>query len=200
MHTFIKQASSFNYDEYLQMMEEWAMLGSNSSDSSNSKFNEFTKLNLARVKRLHKTILVKKELADKIKELKDEYAFLLLTESWCGDGAQNIPAIAEIAKLNPEKIKLRILLRDENPDVMDNYLTRGARAIPKLVVINNSTHKEEFVWGPRPMQAQNMLYKWKENPADKSWDEFEKELHTWYNNNKTEDLQNELYSLIKGLQ
>lgn len=107
--------------------------------------------------------------------------------------------IAEIAKLNPQKIKLYILLRDENPELMDKYLTNGARAIPKLVAVNETMNKETFVWGPKPFPAQELLRKWKRNPERKSWGDFEKELHSWYAKDKTQIIQSEFLDLLNGL-
>ena len=124
---------------------------------------------------------------------------MVLTEAWCGDSAQNLPVIAEIAKLNPEKIKLYIVLRDENPELMDKYLTNGARAIPKLIAVNETLDKETFIWGPRPVPAQQLLLNWKNNPADKTWDDFEKELHGWYAKDKTQTIQSEFLDLLNGL-
>lgn len=55
---------------------------------------------------------------------------LVLAEDWCGDVIDNLPVLARIAeesgKLNP-----RIFLRDQNPDLMDQYLKDGQfRSIP----------------------------------------------------------------------
>jgi hypothetical protein len=90
-------------------------------------------------------------------------------------------------------------LRDENPEMMDNYLTNGARAIPKLIAVNETLGKQAFVWGSRPAPAQELLRAWKKNPEGKLWDEFEKELHGWYAKDKTQSLQHEFIQLIYSL-
>ncbi len=82
---------------------------------------------------------------------------------------------------------------------MDKYLTNGARAIPKLIAVNETMNKETFVWGPRPFPAQELLRNWKNNPAGKSWGEFEKELHSWYAKDKTQTIQSEFLDLLNGL-
>jgi hypothetical protein len=77
---------------------------------------------------------------------------MVLTEPWCGDSAFLLPVIAEAAALN-DAVSLRILLRDDHLDVMDQYLTDGSRSIPKLVVLSNDG-TERCTWGPRPDGAQ----------------------------------------------
>jgi hypothetical protein len=55
---------------------------------------------------------------------------LVITEDWCGTSLAYVPRVAKLVQAHPE-IELRFFLRDENPDVMDQYLKRGLyRAIP----------------------------------------------------------------------
>jgi hypothetical protein len=57
---------------------------------------------------------------------------LVLAEAWCGDVYRELPTFARIAEATG--IDLRVFPRDENPDVMDEFLTNGkARAIPVFV-------------------------------------------------------------------
>jgi hypothetical protein len=199
MSTLLKELGLFTYESYLKHFEEWVKNGETSSLNPSPVLIEFTKLNFARTQRIHKTLLINQELKKAIENIQNIYSWIVLTEAWCGDSAQNLAVIAEIAKLNPDKIRLYILLRDENPEMMDNYLTNGARAIPKLIAVNETLGKEAFVWGPRPAPAQELLRAWKKNPEGKSWDEFEKELHGWYAKDKTESLQHEFIQLINSL-
>jgi hypothetical protein len=73
--------------------------------------------------------------------------WLLLTEDWCADSAFALPVIAAAA--DAASAELRILRRDEHPDVMDAYLSDGARSIPMLVAFSMSGD-ELFRWGSRP--------------------------------------------------
>lgn len=73
----------------------------------------------------------------------------MITEGWCGDAAQILPFINKISELN-EKIELKLVLRDQHPEVMDEFLTDGSRSIPKVVVLN----KENLdVLGDEPFYA-----------------------------------------------
>ncbi len=199
MSTLLTGLGLYTYESYLKKFEEWVQTGTTSSAPPSDALVEFTKLNWSRTQRIHKTIVLNPLLKYAVENIQHQYTWIVLTEAWCGDSAQNLPVIAEIAKLNPEKIKLFILLRNENPALMDNYLTNGARAIPKLIAVNETMSKEAFVWGPRPIPAQEMLKQWKKNPAGRSWDDFEKELHGWYAKDKTVTLQAEFLEIVKQL-
>jgi len=200
MSTFLKSLGLFTYESYLKHFEEWVEHGKTSSNNASKALIEFTKLNLARTQRIHKTIVIDPELKKSVESLQHNYTWMVITEAWCGDSAQNLPAIAEIAKLNPDKIKLYILLRDENPKMMDNYLTNGARAIPKLIAVNETLGKEAFIWGPRPAHARELLTAWKKNPEGKTWDEFEKKLHGWYAKDKSTSIQGEFIHIFSRLK
>lgn len=199
MSTLLTGLGLYTYESYLKKFEEWVQTATTSSAPPTAALVEFTKLNWSRTQRIHKTVVLNPLLKYAVENIQHQYTWIVLTEAWCGDSAQNLPVIAEIAKLNPEKIKLFILLRNENPALMDNYLTNGARAIPKLIAVNETLSKEAFVWGPRPKPAQEMLKNWKRNPAGRSWDDFEKELHGWYAKDKTTTLQAEFLEMVKQL-
>ena len=189
----------FTYESYLENFAGWVENKETSSKITTDALVEFTKLNLARTQRIHKTIAINPELKVLVEGLQHHYTWVVITEAWCGDSAQNLPVIAEIAKLNPEKIKLHILLRDENLKLMDQYLTNGARAIPKLFAVNDTLGTDAFVWGPRPASAQELLIAWKKNPEGKFWDDFEKELHGWYAKDKGQSLQQEFFQLLNSV-
>lgn len=199
MSTLLTEVGLLSYDSFQNKFNNWVKDGSTSSTNPTPDKIAFTKLNWSRSQRIHHTIDLSETLKMETSKLTHTYSWIVLTEAWCGDSAQNLPVIAEIAKLNPNKIKLYILLRDENLAFMDNYLTNGSMAIPKLVCIDETINKERFIWGPRPAAAQELLTQWKRDPGGKSWNDFEKELHSWYAKNKTQDIQKEFESLLNGL-
>jgi hypothetical protein len=77
---------------------------------------------------------------------------LVIAEDWCGDASNTVPIVAKLADMSPG-LELRIILRDENPEVMDQYLTNGARSIPIVIALNDDL-QEIGHWGPRPDQLQ----------------------------------------------
>jgi hypothetical protein len=62
---------------------------------------------------------------------------LVIAEDWCGDVIANFPIIGRIAQ-ESGKLNLRAFLRDQNLDLMDQYLLRGEfRAIPVFVFFDD---------------------------------------------------------------
>jgi hypothetical protein len=152
------------------------------------------KLNTHRSNRIHKTYKPSDELVGTINKVNEKQIWMVITEAWCGDSAQNVPFIAMIAKLN-NLIDLRIILRDDNLDIMDQYLTNGtSRSIPKLVAFDESGN-ELFQWGPRPVEAQNLVNELKSNGTTKK--EFTEKLHLWYGRNRGKAIEKEFINLLK---
>lgn len=83
-------------------------------------------------------------LADSSKPLR----IMVLTEPWCGDSSAIVPVLLKLLE-GMEQVEVRFLARDRHPDLMDRYLTRGGRAIPKIIVADEEFN-ELFNWGPRP--------------------------------------------------
>jgi len=80
---------------------------------------------------------------------------IALTEDWCGDAMLNNPILMKIAR--EANIEARFLLRDQNLELMDHYLTNGtSRAIPKYIFIDESGN-EVAVWGPRAPRLQQFI-------------------------------------------
>ncbi|MBC9794991.1 thioredoxin family protein [Sinomicrobium weinanense] len=190
------QGNIFNYSEYVAWMEELVRNGRTSGSKQTEALAGFTALNLKRTQRLDKTAKIEAELKELLSGLEQPQDWWVITEAWCGDGAQNIPVMAKMAAESNGMIRLHMILRDKNPDLMDRYLTNGARSIPKLAAFDPSGN-ELFTWGPRPEPAQQLLLDWKAAPGDRSWDDFEKELHTWYAKDKTQTMQQEFIALLK---
>ena len=79
---------------------------------------------------------------------------LVVTEPWCGDSLAIFPVIAKL--FTQAGCEIRIIQRDEHPDLIDQFLTNGGRAIP-IVIVLDETFNERFHWGPRPEQAQSIV-------------------------------------------
>jgi hypothetical protein len=100
---------------------------------------------------------------------------LVITEGWCGDSAQILPYMHKWALSNGHVI--RIVLRDENLDLMDQFLTNGARAVPMFLFINLEGVVEEQ-WGARPKVLQDAVAQWKSEGLTK--ETFITMIHKWY--------------------
>ncbi|MDQ4123410.1 MAG: thioredoxin family protein [Acidobacteriota bacterium] len=193
MQNYIEKAMTF--DEYNRLIDTVVAQGKTTGPNQNEELSEYTKLNQARMRRLFRTTELNKSLLDAVRNLKVNWIWLILTEAWCGDAAQNIPTIEKIAREN-DRIRTLYLLRDENLDLMDKYLTNGARAIPKLVCLDAETLEEIGTWGSRPQAAYDLFYNLKEQGLEKS--EIIEKIHRWYIENDTKSLQAEFETLLQN--
>jgi hypothetical protein len=165
-------------------------------DESEKKLFGYSKLNLHRISRIEKTYKVSEQICKNIMKITGPQIWMVLTEDWCGDSAQNLPYIAKIADCN-DYITLRILPRDKNLDIMDQYLTDGkSRSIPKLVAFDKNGN-ELFQWGPRPAEAQKLVLDLKAEGLSKN--EYNEKLHLWYGRNRGKNIENEFVELLKAL-
>jgi thiol-disulfide isomerase/thioredoxin len=153
---------------------------------------EFTKLNIQRMNRLDKTLLLIPELQEKIASTKRKMQWVMLAQGWCGDCAQLVPLFGKIAEQSQGKVELVIINPDERNDLMERFTTNGARSVPKVAIIDADNGEVLETLGPRPKPAQEIMLKWKAANGAISKDDFEKELHTWYAKDKTLTTQQEL--------
>jgi hypothetical protein len=65
---------------------------------------------------------------------------LAIAEAWCGDVYRELPTVARIAEVTG--MELRVFLRDENADIMDEFLSNDgkSRAIPVFVFYTVDMH------------------------------------------------------------
>jgi thioredoxin family protein len=82
------------------------------------------------------------------------YNILVVTEPWCGDSLAIFPVIAKL--FSAAGCEIRVIQRDEHTDLIDQYLTNGGKAIPLVIVLDESFN-ERFHWGPRPAPAQAIV-------------------------------------------
>ncbi|MET7255200.1 thioredoxin family protein [Dyadobacter fermentans] len=187
---------AYTYSEYMNLMEAVVLENRTTGPKQSEALAHYTKLNLARMQRLNKTASIHESLREAVDQIDIPQTWYILTEAWCGDAAQNIPTIVAASLSNP-LITVRFLLRDENPELMDAYLTNGGRSIPKLIAVDEDFN-EIFTWGPRPAGAQELLREYKANPV-KSYSEFSEDIQRWYIADKTQSLQNELQELLEAV-
>ena len=186
---------SMSFEQFYQLTEDLVKNeGTTGSDKSSAMVN-YTKLNFSRMKRILKTTPISDEVLNTVECLSDKLTWVVLVESWCGDAAQNLPVFAKIAEANPN-INLRILLRDDNLDVMNQYLTNGGMSIPKLIALDENLN-ELGTWGPRPKFLQDWMYENKANPK-MEMSELKEQFQIWYTKDKGQTLQKEMVSLMRA--
>ncbi len=191
MKDYIEKA--LTYTEYESLIDRLLADGKTTgSDHSDARVG-FTRLNRQRMNRLEKTVLVTDQLRTAAANIERPMIWLTITEGWCGDAAQNVPVLEKIASVS-DKIETRYILRDENPELMDQFLTSGSRSIPKLIALDAATLEVIGTWGPRPAAAQKLHIELKEKGVEKA--AINEELQRLYNADKGVSLQKELSDLF----
>jgi Thioredoxin len=106
---------------------------------------------------------------------------LVIAEDWCGDASNTVPVLARWVEQVPG-LELRIIRRDEHPEVMDRYLTNGTRSIP-IVIALDADFRELGHWGPRPTALQAWVMK---NRPTTPKAELYPQVRRWYARDKGE--------------
>ncbi|MEL7145064.1 MAG: thioredoxin family protein, partial [Bacteroidota bacterium] len=187
---------AYSYSSYRELMEDLVDQKSTTGPNKSEDMAYYTALNHQRMKRLDKTLKIDDDLAARIAAIDHEQTWVVITESWCGDAAQNVPVIEKLASLN-DQIELKLFLRDENLDIMDSYLTNGSRSIPKLVIFKRDNMKELGTWGPRPAALQEIYDAWRNDPNKVPYKEFNVTIQKWYAKDKAQEMQKELMEVFQ---
>lgn len=195
LNTIFKTA--LTYREYRELVDNLVLNGKTTGNNQTDKLVEFTKLNIQRMNRLDKTVQLSEQVISSLSKNIKSFQWLLIGDAWCGDCAQIIPVINKIAEAGKYTIEFRIISRDTYPELIETYLTNGAKAIPKLLVIDSDSNEVICSWGPRPKPAQEIMLNWKKNKDKITWEDFEKDLHLWYARDKGVTIINEFASLIE---
>lgn len=186
--------NSFSYKTYREYVSKLIQEGKSTGHTQTEDLLRYSELNESRLKRLDKTIKVVPEVESQIENLSKKYIWLAIAEGWCGDAAQIVPIINKMAEVS-DLIDLQIVLRDDNDELMSEFLTNGGKAIPKLIIIDAETNEVIADWGPRPEGAKKLIIDYK--AANGVVDEPAKiELQKWYLNDKGITTQNEIMALI----
>jgi len=128
--------------------------------------------------------------------------WLAITEGWCVDSAHSLPIIYKMSETNPN-IGMKVILRDAPPKIIDNFLTRSSRSIPKIICLDAESLVVLGTWGPRPIELQvkimlknkavNKLF---DNKDDAKAEDIGREMvaimKKWYRQDQTESIQAEV--------
>ena len=190
-------ATAYSYATYRQLIDQLLTEDRTTGPQQSAELTAYTALNVQRMSRLDKTTKLLPELASAAASLHGHYIGLVITEGWCGDAAQIVPVIEAVAQASAGHLRTAYILRDDNLDITDKYLTGSSRAIPKLVVLRADTLTEVLHWGPRPAEAQALLTKLKAEGM--AHDDYVREIHAWYAHDRTQATQHELLALVQQL-
>jgi hypothetical protein len=187
---------TISYTDYRALVRNLLAEGKSTGPEQSEDLTNYSLLNDRRMQRLDKKIKISEETIQEFQKIKQPQTWLVITEGWCGDAAQNLPVLNKIA-VTTDHIDLKVVLRDENLALMDLFLTNGGRSIPKLIALDKENNVIDS-WGPRPSVATKMVadYKEKNGVLDP---EFKQDLQVWYNKDKGQSVQEDFVSIAAKL-
>lgn len=185
---------AMNYSDFRREVQYLLNTNRVTGREQSDAFLHYTLMNEKRMDRWEKTFKIPTGAEEVVRDFRGEVVWLVITEGWCGDAAHALPIMKKMAELN-SGISLRMVIRDEHPELMDAFLTDGARAIPKLIMLDKETHAVLNTWGPRPSEAAAMVAQEKKEQGVLS-PEFRAQLQMWYNKDKGQNIARDLAGLI----
>lgn len=191
-------ANSITYETYRNTIDVLLKEGKSTGHEQSEALTHYSELNVTRMNRLDKTMIVADEFTKQLKDLKGDYLWLVISEGWCGDAAQLVPIFHKMAELSPN-IEMKIALRDDNDALMNLFLTNGARSIPKLIVIDKNTLEVLGDFGPRPQEAKQLIldYKAEHGVVDET---AKTNLQLWYLHDKGLSTQQEIMAVMAAAE
>ena len=191
MNQYLNRSVSFA--DYSRLVERLVREGATTGPNQSEAMVGYTKLNLQRMRRLAKRNSIDEEAAKALRNNKRSMIWLTITEVWCGDAAQNIPMIEKLAA-ESGLVETRYILRDENKELMECFLSNGSRSIPKLIALDAATFEILGTWGPRPQPAQDLFIEMRARGVEKT--QIMQALQYWYNENQGHSVQKEISDLV----
>ncbi|WP_347160023.1 thioredoxin family protein [Pontibacter chitinilyticus] len=185
-----------SYPAYRSVVEELVRQQKTTGPEQTERRIDLTRQNWQRMQEVESQYELLPALQELLQMHQPQWQWVVLAEAWCADCAALVPALAAIAAASPG-IKLRVLLRDENPNWMDSSLTKGSRAIPKLVCYAAASGEKLFSWGPRPLAIQEQLNRFQSDHPDAPAEEENLFLHTRYAQDRSKAVQQDLLALVQ---
>lgn len=183
--------TEMNFQQYLEHFERILHSPKPESPYDSPDYFNYTKLNWSRMNRWMKHGELTNQLKEVISQNKIGQEWIVITEPWCGDAAHVVPFIELTARALG--IQVHYEMRDTDPHRINDYLTNGGKAIPKLV-IKDGLGKDLISWGPRPEACQKIYEVLKNTNA--SFEEVKIALQNWYNADGGQEIMQEITELL----
>lgn len=183
---------AISFEEYFKNTEEIVNKNESELTDAEREMIEYYRLGVQRMSRMMKVYKPDEAQLKTLAEKNFKGKILIITEGWCGDAGQTVPAVSLFFE---GKNEVRLAYRDQNLDLIDQFLTDGTRSIPIVVILDEN---EEVIshWGPRPAYGKELLKKHKTDPEGYPKTQFYNDLQVYYAKNKGIDVINEILELI----
>ena len=180
--------NSLSYEHYLRHVTEKA-------SAESEEGTPFDALNLKRMRRWDKVLHISGDIREQLSSFSGQVNWLVITETWCGDGAHTIPVMHQLSELS-EAIDFGVVYRDAYPELMDHFLTEGTRSIPILIMMDKETFDVLGTFGPRPETLTELVRSEKQRKGKLS-DDFKVYIQKWYNKDKGQSTIDALVSMLE---
>lgn len=179
---------SITFSEYLNVAE----LRLQQTDPAN-EYHHYYELGLQRMHRTMSKFLVNEDELEVLKKKDFRGKILIISEPWCGDASTTVPVLSEF--FAAADVPVKIFLRDDDPELINRFLTNGSQSIPKVLIVDEDFSVKNS-WGPRTEHGTELLHKHKESPEVYPKDQFYNDLQVYYAKNRGKDAVTEVLSLL----
>ncbi|WP_268123504.1 thioredoxin family protein [Roseivirga pacifica] len=183
-----------SYQAYRSLIDKLMDEGKTTGPKQTAAYVDYARMSQKRMKKWEKVGKLSEQLVEQIAKVNRPMTWLVITEGWCGDAGQTLPFMHKMAEAN-ELIDLKLVLRDEQPELMDQFLTNGGRSIPILIAIDTATLQVLGKWGPRPEVIQREFLANKVS-QERTGTEFSEYMHLWYAKDKGASIQSEFLAIL----
>ncbi|SDE44022.1 thioredoxin family protein [Riemerella columbipharyngis] len=180
---------AINFEQYL---EETKSRFENPKTEEDREKKPYYELGIQRMERMLKVFRPSEEDLKTLEDKKFKGKILIISEGWCGDASQCVPVLDTFFK---DKNEVRIFYRDADTSLIDQFLTNGARAIPKVLILDENFNVKN-TWGPRPAYGLELFKKFKADPQNYPRETFYNDLQVYYAKNRGKDTVKEILELI----
>ena len=180
---------AITFEQYLKDIEKEIL------SDKNPEFTPYYELNKKRIDRILNTFKAKDSQNERFEQLNFSGKLLIITEGWCGDAAQSVPVIYRFfGKL----LEVKIVYRDQNEELINQYLTNGSKSIP-IVLILNKNNEVVAHWGPRPEYGNGLFNKYKNDESTYPKEKFMEDMQMAYNKDKGVAIIEEMIDTIAAI-
>lgn len=184
--------NGYNFEDYLEQIEDELEKQIELDDPK--ELVPYYAINLKQSRDIRKNFRYNPGMEKKAKSFNAELKFLVISEGWCEDASQIVPIVDRLAETIG--IECKIIFRDENLELMEEYHTNGSFSVPIIIGVTPEG-EEAFRFGPRPAKAMEFTNRFKKDPDKYSKDDFIEDLDRYYLENHGQDIITEILTLIE---
>ena len=182
-------AQAMDYRAYRDLIDALYADGRSTGHTQSEAYLNYSGLNIHRMNKWDKHFALSGQTRQLLRELDRPQTWLVITEGWCGDAAHSVPIMQKMAEATPA-IDLKLVLRDEQEELMDHFLTKGARSIPKLIMLDRESLAVLGSWGSAPAELSQLKQDLKAAGEEK--EAISKAVQLWYSRDRGKAIEREI--------